>query len=672
MNLNRYIFTFPVFLGILILSRTGYSDEKARETIDDLRWGFDYKSAEAYQRANRAKQLDSTYYVGYLMEGYHYFEKAEEHTGLAKSVAPLRKAIELFKNDFGYCLGVNYTREDIFRGEWRNLFRQLDYFEAYYRLINCYISLEQPEEAYNAVMDFKSANLSFDFQSYHWLAWLFFRTRIYTGDKYPFLKDSIEENLQAAFDYTDSLQTRLRRKEPYLRNEILGSVVEGSPFYNFFEEAFLKAPRGVIANNLGILYGYMLQPELAASYFKKMEDEESLAKTVNLGFTYHSNIDFRTSEKYFSEVPDQGSRSRGGHWQGYSTLFVYKGEPLQGALQLREGRDKHGFTIGYGWDNLCLARMYLYSGYMDDCVASLDKADKFTEVHYNTSFREDQYRFMLKALRLLQIEYQLQTYRFEHKNRWLSLDWWKNSPGLAYRRYTTVYQLANELARNPERDMVYYHIFHTESIISFDELWQIVKHFNRDFFKNTFRRLSREDPRQNLGRYYNYFVGKLMLEEGKEETAYDVLTSILTDPKLDREYEKLLIARVHENGAIIAGEKGWGPQKAFHLNEFYRVYPELLPFSGVRMAFRLQLAPELQSDNRPEVRRALAQLRDFNIDWEPSERENYPEVALRLEGSDLLQYQVIINREVFLQGSLDLTQPDAGKSLAYRLFKILK
>lgn len=663
-------------LGTLLFTQNTFGDQKARAIIDTLRWGFNYKSAEAYKRANQAQQLDSTYYVSYLIEGYHFFEKAEEHTGLAKAVVPLRKAVDLFEKDFSYCLGKNYTREEIYSGEWRNLFRQLDYFDLSNRLINCYISLEQPDSAYNAVMRLKKADFVYDFQSFHWLAWLYFRTRIYNSSKYAFLKNSIEENLKAAFEYTDSLEIRLEKNEPFIRNEILGAVVKGSSFYNSFEDAFLKTPRGIIANNLGILYGYNLRPELAAKYFKKMDNEESLARTVNLGFTYHSNIDFRTAEEYFSKVPDLGSRSRGGHWQGYSTIFVYKDEPQEGATKLHaeryDGRDQSIYTIGYGWDNLCLARMYLYNGLLEDCRLSLDKADNFTEVHYNTSFREDQYRFMLKTLRLLHDQYELQAYKFEHKNRWLNPGWWKDFAYLTYQKYTTLYQLANELAENPERVMVYYHIFHTESIISFDELWLIIRNFSSEFFKKTFRGLSREDPRENLFRYYNYFIGKLLMGEGKYETAYDVLTAVLTDAKLDKEYEKLLIARVHESAALIADKKNWGPQKVFHINELYRNYPQLLPYSDVEMIFHLRLSDELKSDKRPETQNALEQLQDFNIEWDTSGKENYPEVQLGLAGNNAITYQVIINREVFTQGSVDLTAPDAGKKLAYRLFKILR
>ncbi len=277
-NLKFFLLTWLALSSILLAQ----DREQMRASIDTLRWGFDYKSAEAIRRANQAKHLDSTYYVGYLIEAYHNYEKAEEHTGLARAVKPLRKAIQLFENDYGYTLGVNYTREDIFQGAWRDLFRQLDYFDLSNRLINCYISLEQPDSAYQAARRLQRANLAYDFQSYHWLSWLYFRTRIFTSRDYPFLHDRIEDNLAESFAYTDSLEARYRKNIPYLKREILGAVIKGSGFYTSFENAFIKAPLGVIANTRGILYGYNLQPERAAAFFKQMSGDDNLAKTVNL------------------------------------------------------------------------------------------------------------------------------------------------------------------------------------------------------------------------------------------------------------------------------------------------------------------------------------------------------------------------------------------------------
>ncbi|MEZ4762334.1 MAG: hypothetical protein R3C26_03725 [Calditrichia bacterium] len=115
------------------------------------------------------------------------------------------------------------------------------------------------------------------------------------------------------------------------------------------------------------------------------------------------------------------SRSRGGHWQGFSIVQVSKDTPFAGAAHLQADRDSHGYTIGYGWDNLCLARMYLYAGQLDECASALAKAENFKEVHYNTSFREDQYRFMLKTLQLMLTNARLKATKFENKNNWIAL-----------------------------------------------------------------------------------------------------------------------------------------------------------------------------------------------------------------------------------------------------------
>ncbi|MEZ4762336.1 MAG: hypothetical protein R3C26_03735 [Calditrichia bacterium] len=122
-----------------------------------------YNSAEAYRRANQAQHLDSTYYVGYLIEGYHFSERAEELSGLAKAVPPLRKAIDLFEKDFGRLLKRRIDGEAIFGGAWRDLLKQLDYYDLSNRLINTYITLEQPDSAYAASRRLLSKNLVFDF-----------------------------------------------------------------------------------------------------------------------------------------------------------------------------------------------------------------------------------------------------------------------------------------------------------------------------------------------------------------------------------------------------------------------------------------------------------------------------------------------------------------------------
>ncbi|NIS38115.1 hypothetical protein GWN91_02845, partial [Candidatus Saccharibacteria bacterium] len=533
-----------LLLGIIVLANNVRGDQKSRRaTIDSLRWGFDYKSAEAYRNANRAQYLDSTYYVGYLIEGYHFFEKAEDQRGIAKAVPPLNKALDLFENDFGYCLNKRYSKGDIYTGAYRDLLRQIDYLTISSTLVDCYFSLEQPDKVYQALSRLKDTDLAYDYRSFQGLAWLYFRSRIYDNEKYAFLKNTIERNLQTSLAYTDSLQLKYQKNTPYVRSQILEAYAPGTGVHQFFQESFVEQPSGYIANTRGILYGYNLRPQIAVNYFEKMSGEDNLAKFVNLGYTYHSDINFRKAEEYFSSVPDKGSKSRGSHWQGYSTIFVYKGQPLEGALRLQERRDEHGYTIGYGWDNLCLARMYVYSGQLEECEAALNKAAEFSEVHYNTSFREDQYQFMLKTLRLMLARFKLKATHFENKNKWMSWNWWKEMPPLTLKKYKTVYQLANELALNPEREMVYYHIFHTESIISFDELWEIIKNYSNNFFEKTFRKYSQTDPRKNLQRYYEYFLGKLKMAADENEFAYDQLTAILNDPSLDREYEKLLIAR---------------------------------------------------------------------------------------------------------------------------------
>lgn len=655
---------------LLLISGSSFAllaqNSRNRAVIDSLRYGESYQSAEMFRRANRAQALDSTYYVGYLIEGYHYFSRAEEQTGLARAVAPLEKALALFEKEFGATLRKRYRKEDFFRGEFPSFFKQLDYMDLANRLVIVYNSLEQPDRAYQTIMRLKKKNLALDFESYHWLSWLFFRNRIFTDEQFPFLEPTIEGNLEKALLFADSLEQKHRRELGYIQNDFLAIIDPKHDFTRYLKEAFVEGPRNVLANTRGILLGYNLQPEAAARSFMKMKND-GVAKNVNLGYSYHANIDFRNAEKYFSQVPDEDSKSRGGHWQGYSSLFVFNGKPLEGAMKLREKRDAHGFTIGYGWDNLCLARMYLYAGQLQEARHCLDKAENFVEVHYNSSFREDQYRFMLKVLRLQLTRQSHAALEFEDRNYLLSWNWWKELPFSAYTKYSTLYTLANDLALNREREIVYYHIFHTENIITFDELWEILRHYNRDFFRKTFSDLSRSDPRPDLKRYYDYYLALQTEDAGDAEGAYDQLSAILRDPNVDAGYERLLLGRLHEHCARLAAENDWEPQRRFHLNELYRLYPQLIPFSGQTMTFRLQ---PVNTEGDEALARLLSDLKACNIGFDEEASSEWPVLEISRNGEQV-KFVVTRGQDVQAQGFVDPARPDAGKSLAYQLFNIL-
>ena len=90
------------------------------------------------------------------------------------------------------------------------------------------------------------------------------------------------------------------------------------------------------------------------------------------------------------------------------------------------------------------------------------------------------------------------------------------------------------------------------------------------------------------------------------------------------------------------------------------------------MAFRLNISPELNTADQPEIQNALDQLIGMNINWEPPAGENFPEVLLSLGQENKLQYQVTYNRETVTQGAVELKSVDAGKNLGYRLFKVLR
>ena len=61
----------------------------------------------------------------------------------------------------------------------------------------------------------------------------------------------------------------------------------------------------------------------------------------------------------------------------------------------------------------------------------------------------------------------------------------------------------------------------------------------------------------------------------------------MNDPTLDKEYEKLLIARVHEGMSEAYKELDNEREADSHLIDFYNTFPQLVPFSNLKMRLKL-------------------------------------------------------------------------------------
>jgi len=112
------------------------------------------------------------------------------------------------------------------------------------------------------------------------------------------------------------------------------------------------------------------------------------------------------------------------------------------------------------------------------------------------------------------------------------------------------------------------------------------------------------------------------------EKAKEHLSLILADTSLDVINERLLIARTHEAFAKAYDVEGNEEEKDKSMQTFLQTYPQLVPYSDVRMKFHLKVERE-QLDTLAQIEEGIA---NMSFDWQDSEDDSrYPSLILDLE-----------------------------------------
>src|SRR5207342_870527 len=95
------------------------------------------------------------------------------------------------------------------------------------------------------------------------------------------------------------------------------------------------------------------------------------------------------------------------------------------------------------------------------------------------------------------------------------------------------------------------------------------------------------DKRSNVQRYFKLFAAKFKYERGDEEDAKADLENINRTTLLDTANEKLYMARVFEGLAASYSEDGANNKFAEYSNSLLETYPQLIPFSGLKIPMQL-------------------------------------------------------------------------------------
>lgn len=656
MNWTRRIFLL-IFICLSTLSLNAQPVRKsiAREKIDAKRSVNDINKDDAIYRSREFIRLDSTYYVGWMYEGVYKYNHAADFLGYKNAIAPLQKALN--------CLGRDYAKPLRTRSSNLMVYYPIYQFQVDYSMIagllmECYSNIDQPEKAFQVVMQTKKWRFqrNYYFAPYANLAWIVHRNRFYTSAKYPFLENSIAANEALANRYLDSGLVNIKK------NAVLNATI--------FQPGYLDLEKQTIYHYKAILYSYDLQIDSAMHYYRMMMDRplfsyNNYATFLAICGDFHDAM-FNYNIARTRNIGDKRLQE----WAYYSAILnIYQNKPEQAVKEMKDMITAVGSTPGFGWYNIALARSESYNGNLTESERHATIAGQFKEVNIGTTLGESQYNFSVNMVSLMNDIRRIQQVKFEHGNWWYNAFTWPTLSRLESKKYVQQYLLVNQLALNPERDKVIYPLFSSENVVGWDETWFLIRDFSTSFFYKKFENEFKNDKRRLVKKYYLLFMARLQMEQGKYTDATTKLQQALSYPDIDPLYDKLFLARTYEALSLCTRKNDQPAKAREYALKFYEQYPQIVPFSDVEMNFRLITGGQKDED-------FLDKIEDFRINWAGKNEAYTPTVKLIFNHSGhkkSVNYSVIApdGSSLIAAKTYYYNNPgQAARQVAYLLFKI--
>jgi hypothetical protein len=629
--------------------------EAARANIDAKRTIENMYGEDALPRSREFKRTDSTYYVGWMFEGIYKYTHAADYVGFKNAAAALEKALFLLERDYKRALA---TRSDNILVLLPAYNFQIDYTTIANALVHSYGDIDQPEKIIPVLRRAIKYNMQREYylDPYNLLAWTVHRNRFYTHEKYSFLRNSIDENEALANRYLDSGLHAIDKNRPLNTN--------------IFPPGYVQAEKNGVYHYKNILYAYNFKIDSAQYYFELMRKNGRLPHNNYANFKSICG-DFRTAEAEYKIASEQDAGDkRLQEWAYFSTILeIYKANPKTAAAMARNMIKAAGSTPGYGWYNIALARSLTYDGQVTQSERYGTRASEFKELHIGTTLGQSHYDFSLQLIKLVNKEQEWEMERFENSNWWYNPRVLWNMAGKLVDKYLQQFLLINQFSQNPERERVIYKLFSTENVVSWDEIWYLIRDFSTKYFLNRFRKEAATDKRLYIHKYFDFFTAKLMMEQGKYKEAKPMLDKLLRDPNTDADYEKLFTARVYQAEAVCADKLDNTSARDEWLYKLYVLYPQLVPFTGLKPNMILHLSGDVDKD-------VEKRLRACNVNW--VNYKNIPAaeayVVFTGKGKQKTITYYVLDRggnHVVEQQSFSWQKPEeTGKELAYRLFNI--
>ena len=649
--MNRFFALFVILFYCLGLHA---QEEKtaARYEIDAKRIGVNLTDKDALPRSREFLRLDSTYYIGWMFEGMYKYNRSADYLGYRNAIIPLRKSLDLLEKDYNQTLRNLYSSISYFS---QNVQRYQDLIVIANALKKCYDNIEMPDSVM-ALLDeidhyhFQRDYFGISFQR----AWEYHRNRFFTGAKFSFLKNSVIENEQAAFQSCYGGFAQIERSREL--NDA------------WFGPGQSNQNRLQIYHYLALLHSYNKNYDSSEYYYQQLAENGAISWN-NYGNMQSEIGKFANAIEYYTK--DMYGGEPGILQEPFyylPQLYIYGGHTKKAIAMCNQVIAQNGSTPGFGWYNLGLARSYMYDGQLDSAAFALDKAAGFKELHIGTTLSQTQYDFTISLLKVELSDRQIAQVKFMYRGWWYSPAHLFKIAALKIRRLMDEYVVVNELAGDPDRTRLVYDLFCGESTTTYDEAWYLLKNFSPKYFRNKYEDYQRTDNRQNIQRYFKLFNAQFKEENGDKKDALNEYESIVKTTLLDTANEKLYLGRLYED--LSRGYEGSSEKDNYNLyrNTLMETYPQLASFSNIAMPVQLHISG-MEDDATAAVVKAL---RRCNVDFDTKNDAANASIVFTKKGD---KYEAVINvksaygKTIVTDEKLIFKDTDGvGEELALRLF----
>ena len=302
----------------------------------------------------------------------------------------------------------------------------------------------------------------------------------------------------------------------------------------------------------------------------------------------------------------------------------------------------------------------------------LIKAAQFKEVHIGTTLGQSQYDFAVNVIKLMLATNKIERIKFLNSGWWYSLSDLSEISALTGEQFLLKFALVNELAGNPEREQVLYNIFASENVIGFDEILNLMKNISPQYFAEIYKQKEANEKRKNIVRYMQLFYGEFSYEKGDYTESMQTFENILNTALLDTTHEKLFVARLYESLARSYSHDDEKDKAENMKYNFFKEYPQLIPFSGFTVKMNLSTSPL----NTSMEKNIIKELKGCDIDFTDETNSNIPKAFINftaLKNKYEVDYSVTdANGKIIVpQQKMYFKKEDGvGKELALRLFGV--